>query len=180
MILFYSRIGIHWCWLLQEIMWSIYCPKVRFKSVIYFGSLLASCFRNMLSSKFSSWGGSNNEFRYTLQPPDPDVEPQYRYISANQYLSVIYSGESMENALRACCKGIKIGKILIHRDGDNGKQVKFRVYPIRNSTQYMRITFQLSLNIALAVPTYAAYIWEAPQGYFRTACPSSRSCSCYR
>lgn len=33
-----------------------------------------------------------------------------------------YSGESMENALRACCKGIKIGKILIHRDGDNGKQ----------------------------------------------------------
>jgi uracil phosphoribosyltransferase len=49
---------------------------------------------------------------------------QYRNISANQYfLSVIYSGESMENALRACCKGIKIGKILIHRDGDNGKQV---------------------------------------------------------
>lgn len=35
----------------------------------------------------------------------------------------INSGESMENALRACCKGIKIGKILIHRDGDNGKQV---------------------------------------------------------
>ncbi|RRT48288.1 hypothetical protein BHE74_00045208 [Ensete ventricosum] len=28
----------------------------------------------------------------------------------------------MENALRACCKGIKIGKILIHRDGDDGKQ----------------------------------------------------------
>ena len=29
----------------------------------------------------------------------------------------------MENALRACCKGIKIGKILIHREGDDGKQV---------------------------------------------------------
>ena len=39
------------------------------------------------------------------------------------FLFVYYSGESMENALRACCKGIKIGKILIHRDGDNGKQV---------------------------------------------------------
>ena len=38
---------------------------------------------------------------------------------------IICSGESMENALRACCKGIKIGKILIHRDGDNGKQVFF-------------------------------------------------------
>lgn len=33
------------------------------------------------------------------------------------------SGESMENALRACCKGIKIGKILIYRDNSNGKQV---------------------------------------------------------
>ena len=35
----------------------------------------------------------------------------------------VFSGESMENALRACCKGIKIGKILIHREGDNGQQV---------------------------------------------------------
>ena len=33
-------------------------------------------------------------------------------------VSVIRSGESMENALRACCKGIKIGKILVHRVGD--------------------------------------------------------------
>ena len=30
-------------------------------------------------------------------------------------VSIIRSGESMEPALRACCKGIKIGKILIHR-----------------------------------------------------------------
>lgn len=43
----------------------------------------------------------------------------------DEYFSLFFhdSGESMENALRACCKGIKIGKILIHRDGDNGKQV---------------------------------------------------------
>ncbi|MFS7916009.1 putative transferase [Helianthus anomalus] len=33
-------------------------------------------------------------------------------------------GESMENALRACCKGIKIGKIFIHREGgDNGQHL---------------------------------------------------------
>jgi uracil phosphoribosyltransferase len=38
------------------------------------------------------------------------------------------SGESMENALRACCKGIKIGKILIHRDGDNGQQVEHSLH----------------------------------------------------
>ncbi|XP_068636435.1 uridine kinase-like protein 3 isoform X3 [Aristolochia californica] len=42
-------------------------------------------------------------------------------------VSIIRSGESMENALRACCKGIKIGKILIHREGDNGQQVWVQV-----------------------------------------------------
>lgn len=42
---------------------------------------------------------------------------------ANNLLKLLSSGESMENALRACCKGIKIGKILIHREGDNGQQV---------------------------------------------------------
>eukprot|EP00958_Prasinococcus_capsulatus_P004631 scaffold431_cov315-Prasinococcus_capsulatus_cf.AAC.12 len=30
-------------------------------------------------------------------------------------VSLIRSGESMENALRACCKGVKIGKILVDR-----------------------------------------------------------------
>jgi uracil phosphoribosyltransferase len=30
-------------------------------------------------------------------------------------VSIIRSGEAMENALRACCQGIKIGKILVHR-----------------------------------------------------------------
>ena len=45
--------------------------------------------------------------------------------SANDLLQLLSSGESMENALRACCKGIKIGKILIHREGDNGQQVWF-------------------------------------------------------
>ena len=48
-------------------------------------------------------------------------------------LNINGSGESMENALRACCKGIKIGKILIYRDGDNGKQV--------------RISYQLSVHL---------------------------------
>ncbi|KAE8680290.1 Uridine kinase-like protein 4 [Hibiscus syriacus] len=39
------------------------------------------------------------------------------------------NGESMENALRACCKGIKIGKILIHREGDNGQQLIYEKLP---------------------------------------------------
>ncbi|KAG0557709.1 hypothetical protein M758_11G146800 [Ceratodon purpureus] len=44
-------------------------------------------------------------------------------------VSIVRSGESMENALRACCKGIKIGKILIHREGDDGKQLVYEKLP---------------------------------------------------
>ncbi|XP_042420320.1 uridine kinase-like protein 2, chloroplastic [Zingiber officinale] len=44
-------------------------------------------------------------------------------------VSIVRSGESMENALRACCKGIKIGKILIHRVGDDGKQLIYEKLP---------------------------------------------------
>ncbi|KAK9052383.1 hypothetical protein SSX86_029012 [Deinandra increscens subsp. villosa] len=43
-------------------------------------------------------------------------------------VSIIRSGESMENALRACCKGIKIGKILIQREG-NGRQLIYEKLP---------------------------------------------------
>ncbi|ONM03197.1 Uridine kinase-like protein 2 chloroplastic [Zea mays] len=45
-------------------------------------------------------------------------------------VSIIRSGESMENALRACCKGIKIGKILFHRIGDNGQQLIYHKLPV--------------------------------------------------
>ncbi|KAF8780888.1 hypothetical protein HU200_000846 [Digitaria exilis] len=45
-------------------------------------------------------------------------------------VSIVRSGESMENALRACCKGIKIGKILIHRVGDNGQQLVYHKLPM--------------------------------------------------
>lgn len=87
------------------------------------------------------------------------------------------SGESMENALRACCKGIKIGKILIHRDGDNGKQVCLFIY------------FALSQSISLFLQTRilkfifsceSAYIWEASSRHLWTPCPASRPCLSHR
>uniref|UniRef100_A0A2N9GYZ0 uridine/cytidine kinase n=1 Tax=Fagus sylvatica TaxID=28930 RepID=A0A2N9GYZ0_FAGSY len=52
-------------------------------------------------------------------------------------VSVIRSGESMENALRACCKGIKIGKILIHREGDNGQQLIYEKLPMDISERHV-------------------------------------------
>nr|GEV42397.1 uridine kinase-like protein 4 [Tanacetum cinerariifolium] len=44
-------------------------------------------------------------------------------------ISIIRSGEGMEIALQACCKDIKIGKILIHKDGDNGQQFLYEKLP---------------------------------------------------
>lgn len=44
-------------------------------------------------------------------------------------VSIIRSGESMENALRACCKGIKIGKILIHGKRNDPRQLIYERLP---------------------------------------------------
>ncbi|KAL1566945.1 Uridine kinase-like protein 3 [Salvia divinorum] len=52
-------------------------------------------------------------------------------------VSIIRSGESMENALRACCKGIKIGKILIHKGGDNVQQLIYEKLPTDISDRHV-------------------------------------------
>ncbi|KAF8390519.1 hypothetical protein HHK36_025046 [Tetracentron sinense] len=52
-------------------------------------------------------------------------------------VSIIRSGESMENALRACCKGIKIGKILIHGEGNNGRQLIYEKLPEDISSRHV-------------------------------------------
>lgn len=52
---------------------------------------------------------------------------QYKGVSFCSKLcgvSIIRSGEAMENALRACCKGIKIGKLLIERRDRDGMELK--------------------------------------------------------
>lgn len=49
----------------------------------------------------------------------------------------------MENALRACCKGIKIGKILILGQGTDGRQVC--------GCQYIAFSYSSKLRICLVV-----------------------------
>ncbi len=53
-------------------------------------------------------------------------------------VSIIRSGESMENALRACCKSVKIGKILIQREGDTGPcRIIYEKVPLDISQRYV-------------------------------------------
>nr|GEY98955.1 RNA-directed DNA polymerase, eukaryota, reverse transcriptase zinc-binding domain protein [Tanacetum cinerariifolium] len=48
---------------------------------------------------------------------------------------VIRSDKSMENALRACCKGIKIVKILIHKGDENCHQAKeLKIYSLGSTS----------------------------------------------
>lgn len=64
----------------------------------------------------------------------------YKGFSFSQRLtgiSVIRSGEAMENALRATCKGVKIGKVLIRRhDSDTGSEVAYHKLPVDIQDRY--------------------------------------------
>ncbi|XP_056169774.1 uridine kinase-like protein 5 isoform X2 [Syzygium oleosum] len=93
-------------------------------------------------------------------------------------VSIIRSGESMENALRACCKGIKIGKILIHGEGNSGRQLIYEKLPADISSRHVflldpvlasgnsavkAITLLLSKGVAEANIIFLNLI-AAPQG----------------
>ncbi|KAL8126139.1 hypothetical protein AgCh_013428 [Apium graveolens] len=60
-----------------------------------------------------------------FDPPRHDSAETIRRALELGVSDILHYGKSMENAMRACCKGIKIRKILIHRDGDNGKQLPY-------------------------------------------------------
>jgi hypothetical protein len=74
----------------------------------------------------------------------------------------------MENALRACCKGIKIGKILIHREGDNGQQVWF--HPLSNFAVGVRVSLTTKLFIFVA-----AHLSQFAERYCKQTCSVVRS-----
>lgn len=67
-------------------------------------------------------------------------------------VSIIRSGESMENALRACCKGVKIGKILIQREGEGGPRIIYEKLPGDIARRYVLLLDPIlaSGNSALA------------------------------
>ncbi|KAF2292290.1 hypothetical protein GH714_018504 [Hevea brasiliensis] len=72
-----------------------------------------------------------------IKTPTGSIYPGVAFCKRLCGVSVIRSGESMENALRACCKGIKIGKILIHREGNNGQQLIYEKLPADISSRHV-------------------------------------------
>jgi len=52
-----------------------------------------------------------------------------RYLKGNCGVSIVRSGESMEQGLRDCCRSIRIGKILIESDENNHARVLYTKFP---------------------------------------------------
>lgn len=52
-----------------------------------------------------------------------------RYLQGNCGVSIVRSGESMEQGLRDCCRSIRIGKILIESDENNQARVLYAKFP---------------------------------------------------
>lgn len=52
-----------------------------------------------------------------------------RYLKGNCGVSIVRSGESMEQGLRDCCRSIRIGKILIESDENNQARVLYTKFP---------------------------------------------------
>ncbi|KAL8116885.1 hypothetical protein AgCh_023169 [Apium graveolens] len=83
-----------------------------------------------------------------FDPPRHDSAETIRRALELGVSDILHYGKSMENAMRACCKGIKIGKILIHRDGDNGKQAPEGIHCVSKRFPTLKIVTS-EIDVAL-------------------------------
>ena len=64
-----------------------------------------------------------------VQTPTGQIFHGIRYLKGNCGVSIVRSGESMEQGLRDCCRSIRIGKILIKSDENNQARVLYAKFP---------------------------------------------------
>jgi uracil phosphoribosyltransferase len=67
--------------------------------------------------------------RVEVMTPTGHSYPGIRYLKGNCGVSIVRSGESMEQGLRDCCRSIRIGKILIESDENNQARVLYTKFP---------------------------------------------------
>lgn len=53
-----------------------------------------------------------------VKTPTNEIYGGLKYKSGNCGVSIVRSGEAMEQGLRDCCRSIRIGKILVESDAD--------------------------------------------------------------
>lgn len=64
-----------------------------------------------------------------VKTPTGNMFQGIRYLKGNCGVSIVRSGESMEQGLRDCCRSIRIGKILIESDENNQARVLYAKFP---------------------------------------------------
>lgn len=64
-----------------------------------------------------------------VMTPTGHIFKGIRYLKGNCGVSIVRSGESMEQGLRDCCRSIRIGKILIESDENNQARVLYAKFP---------------------------------------------------
>ncbi|KAI8130435.1 Uracil phosphoribosyltransferase like protein [Lucilia cuprina] len=95
-----------------------------------YGSLLVLIYLNTSRSDFKFYADrlirlvieeSLNQLPYSdcsVETPTGAIYDGLKYQSGNCGVSIIRSGEAMEQGLRDCCRSIRIGKILVESDSD--------------------------------------------------------------
>lgn len=64
------------------------------------------------------WSLSHQDFVHSIVSWSRDELDGLKYRSGNCGVSIVRSGEAMEQGLRDCCRSIRIGKILVESDAE--------------------------------------------------------------
>lgn len=65
------------------------------------------------------------EKRTVTTPVDEEAYDGVQFGGRIVGVSVIRAGEAMEASLRSCCRNVRVGKILVHRDEDTAKPIYY-------------------------------------------------------
>lgn len=85
-----------------------------------------------------------------VRTPTGHIFSGIRYLKGNCGVSIVRSGESMEQGLRDCCRSIRIGKILIESDENNQARALYAKFP-RDISQRRILLLYPIMSTGLAV-----------------------------
>lgn len=85
-----------------------------------------------------------------VRTPTGHIFGGIRYLKGNCGVSIVRSGESMEQGLRDCCRSIRIGKILIESDENNQARALYAKFP-RDISQRRILLLYPIMSTGLAV-----------------------------
>ncbi|GBN95151.1 Uracil phosphoribosyltransferase, partial [Araneus ventricosus] len=85
--------------------------------------------------------------RCTITTPTGGIYEGLKYLKGNCGVSIVRSGEAMEQGLRDCCRSIRIGKILIQSDEDTHEaHVVYAKFPEDISSRKVLLMYPIMIE----------------------------------